>query len=71
MMSPDSSSRELTVLSLHPGVTRDQVRANTGWDIKFAESVKETPAPNSLELETLRDLNARTERAHGGTAGEA
>src|ERR1700685_3051515 len=56
MMSPDSSSRELTVVSLHPGVTRDQVRANTGWDVKFAESVKETPAPNSLELETLRDL---------------
>jgi glutaconate CoA-transferase, subunit B len=71
MMSPDSSSRELTVVSLHPGVTRDQVRANTGWDVKFAESVKETPAPNSLELETLRDLNARTERAHGGTASEA
>ena len=71
MMSPDSSSHELTVASLHPGVTRDQVRANTGWDIKFSESVKETPAPNSLELETLRDLNARTERAHGGTASEA
>jgi glutaconate CoA-transferase, subunit B len=71
MMSPDSSSNEFTVASLHPGVTRDQVRANTGWDVQFADSVTETPPPNSLELETLRDLNARTERAHGRTAGEA
>jgi glutaconate CoA-transferase, subunit B len=71
MMAPDPSSSEFTVTWLHPGVTRDQVRANTGWDIKFADSVTETPPPNSLELETLRDLNARTERAHGGTAGEA
>jgi glutaconate CoA-transferase, subunit B len=71
MMAPDPLSSELTVASLHPGVTRDQVRTNTGWDVKFADSVTETPPPNSLELETLRDLNARTERAHGRTAGEA
>lgn len=71
MMSPDPASREFAVTSLHPGVTRDQVRANTGWDVKFADSVIETPPPNALELETLRDLNARTERAHGGTAVEA
>jgi glutaconate CoA-transferase, subunit B len=71
MMSPDPSSSEFTVASLHPGVTREQVRTNTGWDVKFADSVTETPPPNSLELETLRDLNARTERAHGRTAGEA
>jgi glutaconate CoA-transferase subunit B len=70
-MSPDPSSHEFTVVSLHPGVTRDQVRANTGWDMKFAESVAETPPPNLLELETLRDLNARTVRAHGGTVAEA
>jgi glutaconate CoA-transferase, subunit B len=71
MMAPDSSSSEFTVTSLHPGVTRDQIRENTGWEIKFAANVKETPAPNSLELETLRDLNTRTERAHGKTAVEA
>ena len=71
MMAPDPSSSEFTVASLHPGVTHDQVRANTGWDIRFADSVTETPSPNPLELETLRDLNARTERAHGRTAGEA
>ena len=71
IMAPDSSSREFVVTSLHPGVTRDQVSANTGWNLKFAEHVTETPPPNSGELEILRDLNARTERAHGRTAGDA
>ena len=70
-MAPESSSREFVVISLHPGVTRDKVSANTGWDLKFAETVIETPAPDSRELEILRDLNERTERAHGRTAGEA
>jgi glutaconate CoA-transferase subunit B len=29
--------------------------------------VEETPPPNALELETLRDLQARTKAAHEGT----
>ena len=71
IMAPDSSTREFKVISLHPGVARDHVVANTGWDVKFAENVTETSPPNSQELEILRDLNARTERAHGRTTGEA
>jgi glutaconate CoA-transferase subunit B len=57
-------------VSLHPGVTREQVRENTGWSVRFAGSVAETPAPHTHELEALRDLNARTARAHGTVAGE-
>jgi glutaconate CoA-transferase, subunit B len=71
MMAPDSSSREFTVTSLHPGVTREQIRANTGWDVKFAEAANETAPPTAFELEVLRDLNARTERAHGAATSEA
>jgi glutaconate CoA-transferase subunit B len=71
IMAPDSSTHEFVVVSLHPGVTRDQVSANTGWDLNFAETVTETPAPDSGELEILRDLNARTERAHGRISVEA
>jgi glutaconate CoA-transferase subunit B len=71
IMAPDSSTHEFVVVSLHPGVTRDQVSANTGWVLNFAETVTETPAPDSGELEILRDLNARTERAHGRISVEA
>jgi glutaconate CoA-transferase subunit B len=69
-MAPDVETKEFEVVSLHPGVTREQVRENTGWDVHFAEHVAETPAPDGHELETLRDLNARTARAHGTTAAE-
>jgi glutaconate CoA-transferase subunit B len=46
------------------------VVAATGWPVTFAVEVSETPAPTVVELEALRDLNARTARAHGTAAGE-
>ena len=67
-MTPEPESKEFEVVSLHPGVTRDQVRGATGWDVRFAGQVGETPAPTVRELEALRDLNARTARAHGVAA---
>jgi glutaconate CoA-transferase subunit B len=67
-MTPDAESKELVVASLHPGVTESRVREATGWDIRFAERVATTPPPDRMELETLRDLNDRTARAHGTIA---
>ena len=64
-MRPDPTTHELTVVSLHPGVTRDQVRDKTGWSIQFADRLDQTPAPTEQELTALRDLQARTARAHG------
>ena len=69
-MRPDPETSEFVVTSLHPGVTREQVAATTGWPVRFAAPVDETPAPTAAELETLRDLNARTAAAHGTTAVE-
>ena len=59
-------TKEFTVVSLHPGVTREQVQETCGWTVKFADSAGETPAPTELELKTLRDLQARTKAAHEG-----
>jgi glutaconate CoA-transferase subunit B len=64
---PDSETKEFTVVSLHPGVTRDQVQETCGWPVKFADRLEETPPPNAVELKTLRDLKARTKAAHEGT----
>jgi glutaconate CoA-transferase subunit B len=63
---PDPESKEFVVESLHRGVTRDMVQETCGWTVRFADSLEETPAPTALELETLRDLNARTATAHNG-----
>jgi len=64
---PEPESKEFTVVSLHPGVTRDDVQKTCGWPVKFADGVEETPPPTELELTTLRDLKARTQAAHSQT----
>lgn len=64
-MRPDPATNEFKVASLHPGVTRAQVRASTGWAVQFHDEVADTPPPRADELEALRDLMARTARAHG------
>jgi glutaconate CoA-transferase subunit B len=66
---PDPRSREFSVTSLHPGVTREAVQETCGWPVKFAAEVGETAAPTAVELETLRELKARTARAHGQAGG--
>jgi glutaconate CoA-transferase subunit B len=68
ILTPDPVSRELTLTALHPGITVEQARASTGWDLKVVAQLARTAAPTRAELETLRELQARTARAHG-TAG--
>jgi glutaconate CoA-transferase subunit B len=65
VFEPDPVSKEMTVVSLHPGVTRAQIDANTGWSVRYAARMVETAPPNAMELSTLRDIHARTKRAHG------
>jgi len=68
MFKPDSETKEMRVTSIHPGVTREQIEANTGWPVRFASDVGETAPPTEQELSTLRELHARTARAHGEAA---
>jgi glutaconate CoA-transferase subunit B len=65
VMEPDPVSKELTVVSLHPGIDRGTVSAACGWALRFANDVAETPPATAEELQVLRDLHARTARAHG------
>jgi glutaconate CoA-transferase subunit B len=51
----DPMRRAMEVLSLHPGVTMDQVRAKTGFEIAVSGEVGETAAPTQDELQVLRD----------------
>jgi len=69
MMKPDEESKEMCVTSMHPGVTMEQVRAATGWELRAADMVSETEPPSAVELEALRDLNRRTAEAHGSSLG--
>jgi len=62
---PAPETKEFTVVSLHPGVCREQVQDTCGWTVRFAEKLGRTPPPTEGELQTLRDLQARTKAAHG------
>ena len=66
LFEPDPETQEMTVVSIHPGVTREQIIENCGWTPAFAADVAETRAPDAKELEVLRDIQARTKAAHGG-----
>jgi glutaconate CoA-transferase subunit B len=68
ILTPDPETKELTLTSLHPGVTIQQAIEATGWPLRVAPHVETTAAPSETELNVLRDLNARTARAHAGQA---
>ncbi len=69
ILRPDPETSEMMVTSLHPGISREQVVEATGWPMRFAEEVTETVPPGKDELEVLRDLLARTAKAHGSAEG--
>jgi glutaconate CoA-transferase, subunit B len=71
VFEPDPVTKELTVVSLHPGVTREKVQAECGWPVKWAPSVVETATPTAEELSVLRDIHARTARAHGAAVDKS
>ncbi len=47
-------TKRMRVESLHPGVTREQVEANTGFRLDFPEPIPVTPAPSPEEVELIR-----------------
>lgn len=64
VMQPDPATKELTVTSLHPGVSREDVIEATGWEIAFAEELTTTAEPGDEELSVLRELKERTDKHH-------
>lgn len=50
----DDRTKEMYLSSYHPGLSVDQVKQNTGWDLKISPSVKTTEPPTVKEVEILR-----------------
>jgi len=51
----DNPQREMQLVSLHPGVSIDQVKAEMGWEPRQVEALAETPAPTAEELRLVRE----------------
>jgi glutaconate CoA-transferase subunit B len=64
VLTPDPQSDELTLTGLFADVAVEHVRAAIGWPLAVAEQLDTIAAPSAHELDTLRALNTRTQKAH-------
>jgi glutaconate CoA-transferase subunit B len=51
----DEETREMTLESLYPGVTLQEVEENVGWDLRVASDLQEVTPPAQAELSLLRE----------------
>jgi glutaconate CoA-transferase subunit B len=55
IMGYHETTKRMEVVSLHPGITIEQVQANTGFTIAAREPTLTTAPPSDAELRILRD----------------
>jgi glutaconate CoA-transferase, subunit B len=51
----DRETGEMELATLHPGVSLDDVRSNTGWEPRVSADLMETPPPLAEELRLVRE----------------
>lgn len=55
VMSFDEETKRMQVESIHPGVTKDDIVKNTGFELLWAREIKTSEPPDKEELRILRD----------------
>lgn len=53
----DPDTREAYLDSYHPGTSLADIQANTGWELRMAAAVRETPPPTADELRIIREYD--------------
>jgi glutaconate CoA-transferase subunit B len=59
----EGPDHQMRVRSLHPGVTLDEVRENTGFELAVADDLGETAAPTVEQLSAIAKLDPHNARA--------
>ncbi len=65
VLEPDPETRELTLTRVHAGVTVEEARAATGWELRVADDVEAGEAPTEVELTALRALKTPSDQDSG------
>jgi glutaconate CoA-transferase, subunit B len=65
VLEPDPGSCELTLTAVHPGVTVDEAREATGWELRVAADLAAGEPPSTAELAALRALRTVSEENGG------
>ncbi len=60
LLRPNPETLVLELTHLHPGVSLEQARAATGWELSVSDELATTEPPTRQELEILRRLNSST-----------
>jgi glutaconate CoA-transferase subunit B len=71
VLRPDPDSRQLVLAGIYPGVSVDQVRHNTGWDLAVSPDLSVLAPPSAGELSALRELLASAPATTAPIAGGA
>jgi glutaconate CoA-transferase subunit B len=56
VLEPDPDAKELVLTAVHQGVTVEEVRAQTGWELQVSADLTITRPPTEAELTTLRSM---------------
>jgi acyl CoA:acetate/3-ketoacid CoA transferase beta subunit len=51
----DDETKKLKLVSVHPGITLNQIKENSGFDIIIPDHVPQSPEPTDAELKILRE----------------
>ncbi len=55
----DAVTKEMVLLSLHPGVDVEDVHRETEWKVRMAARIEQTPVPTPDELEAIRRFDPK------------
>jgi glutaconate CoA-transferase subunit B len=67
------AGHKMRLVSLHPGVSVEQVCENTGFELEIGEDVPVTAAPTAEQLAIIAGLDPHNQRAYqikGNPAGD-
>jgi len=59
IFSFEPESREMILASNHPGVSVEEIKKETGWPLRIARDIYETPAPSKDELQAVRKYDPK------------
>lgn len=64
----DPKTHVMRVKSVHPGVTIEQLRENTGFELVLPQKIPETPAPTREDVAIIRRIDPLESRKRGFSA---
>jgi len=54
VLSAEEASGELVLTAVHPGISVEHIRRETGWELRVAPGVTQTPPPTAEEIALIR-----------------